>query len=88
MNSVAADADMVAVGQGGAAPDASASYLDAVGRSQIADDETACGVDHDSVVAADFVVVDNDVVVRPAADPGRPLQPVALSIPSPQLGDG
>ncbi len=69
--------------KGGAASDAPARYLDTVGRPQIADHETTAGVDDDGVVATDVVVVENDVVVGSPADPGRPLQPVALSIPSP-----
>ncbi len=85
---VAADADMVAVRQRGAASDAPASYQDAVGRSQVADDETACGIDDDSVVAADIVVVENNVVVGTAADSVRRLQLVALSVVSAQRGDG
>ena len=37
--------------------------MDPVGRTQIADDETASGVDDHRVVPADVVVVENDVVV-------------------------
>ena len=85
---VAADADPVAVGQGGAAPDAPASDVDTVGRPQIADHETPPGVDDDRVVAADIVVVENDVVVRTAADSVRRLQSVALPVVSAKFGDG
>src|SRR5271156_5760217 len=84
---VATDADMVAVGQGGAAPDAPATHVDTVGRPQIADHETPPGVDDDRVVAADIVVIENDVVVGTAADSVRRLQSVALPVAAPQFGD-
>src|SRR5580693_4150227 len=77
---VAADADMVAVGQGGAAPDPPASNVDTVGRPQIADHETPPGVDDDRVVAADIVIVENDVVVGTAPDSVGRLQLVALPV--------
>src|ERR1700684_701281 len=77
---VAADADMVAVGQGGAAPDAPASNVDTVDRPQIADHETPPGVDDDRVVTADIVVVENDVVVGSAADSVRRLESGALPV--------
>src|ERR1700733_6258046 len=77
---VAADPDQVAIGQGGAGPGAPASDVDTVGRTQIADHKTAPGVDDDRVVAADIVIVENDVVIGTAPDSVRPLQWVALPV--------
>src|ERR1700749_530673 len=85
---VAADADMVAIGEGGAASDAPALHQDSVSRSQIADHKAASGVDDDGVVATDVVVVEHDVVVESAANTGRASQRIALSVLAAQLGAG
>ena len=65
------DADVVTVGQVRAGADSLTLYLDTVGRPQIGDQETGSGVDDDGVVAADEVIVEHNVVVRPASDPDR-----------------
>ena len=60
---VVTDADVVTVGEVRAGADSLALHLDTVGRPQIRDKETGSGVDDDGVVAADVVIVENDVVV-------------------------
>ena len=69
------DADVVTIGEIRAGADSLTLHLDTVGRPQIRDNETGSGVDDDGVVAADVVIVENDVVVRTASDPsGRGAQ--------------
>ena len=81
---------MVAVGQRGAAPDTPALHIDAIGRLGIVDDETGSGIDDYGVVPADVsVVVENDVVVRMAPDPGgRAVQWILTTGSVAQPGDG
>ena len=63
-------------------------HLDTVGRPQIRDKETGSGVDDDGVVAADVVIVENDVVVSKASDPdGRGLKRKVASGGVAQPGD-
>jgi hypothetical protein len=67
---VVADPDAVAVGESDAGANPLASHVDSVGRAQVRDHEAGAGVDDDGVVAADVGVVENDVVVDEASDPG------------------
>jgi len=75
---VAADADVVTIGEGGAGTERLLLYLHAVGRPQIANHETASGIDDYGVVSADVVGVQDDVVVWEAPYPGdRRLERIA-----------
>ena len=67
---VVADADAVTIGQGSGGANSLVLHLDSVGRAQIADDEAGSGVDDDGVVAAHVGVIENDVVIGQAPDPG------------------
>lgn len=58
---VAADADGIAIGEGGAESHSTTLNVHAVGRGQIVDDETASGIDDHGVTLADLGVVKNDV---------------------------
>lgn len=67
---MAADADVVTMGEGGAGTESPVLHWHAVGRFQIGNHETASGINDYGVVPADIVVVQNDVVVRKAPYPG------------------
>ena len=77
---VLADADPVAVGERDTASDSTVLYVNAVGGAQIGNDEGSARVADHGVVAADFGVVEHDVIVRkPANASGRPDQGIGLS---------
>lgn len=85
---VVTDADVVTVGEIRAGADSLTLYLDTVGRPQIRDKETGSRVDDDGVVAADVLILENDVVVSKASDPnGRGLKRKVASGSVAQPGD-
>jgi hypothetical protein len=71
---VMAYADPVAVSERDAASDSTALYVNAVGRAQIGNYETSARVADHGVVAADFGVVEHDVIT--ASQPIRVAAPV------------
>ena len=66
---VVTDTDVVTIGEIRAGADSLTLHLDTVGRPQIRDKEAGFRIDDDGVVAADVVILENDVVVRTATDP-------------------
>ena len=82
------DTDVVTVGEIRAGADSLTLHLDTVGRPQIRDKETGSRVDDDGVVAADVLILENDVVVSKASDPnGRGLKRKVASGGVAQPGD-
>jgi hypothetical protein len=71
---VAAYADAVTVGEGGAGMKSPALHRHAVERSQIGNHETASGINDYGVMPTDLVIVENDVIVGESPYPsGRRL---------------
>lgn len=86
---MAANANTVAVGQRRAGANPLSPDIDSVCGSKIGDDEAVAGIDHDGVVTTDGVIVDNDVVIGEASDPGCGLaQRITFSGAVAQVGDG
>jgi hypothetical protein len=67
---VVADADAVSIAEGDAGVEPLALHVDFVRRPQVRNHDTGTGIDDDGVVPADVRVVENDVVVGQATDPG------------------
>src|SRR3954452_15044341 len=66
-----ADTNMGTIGQCRAGSNSLFCHVDSVCRAKVGDDEAGAGVDDHRVVAADRSVVENNVVVGKAPDPGR-----------------